>query len=98
MEVLGAQANNNKRNIYCYDVPKFDGRNVPVKDVAKLMGKDQQVIRQGIINGKLPIGTAFKKKILDTKWNEEKESSQYDFYISPKLLWEYTGIVYNRKE
>ena len=62
MEVLGAQANNNKRNIYCYDVPKFDGRNVPVKDVAKLMGKDQQFIRQGIINGKLPIGTAFKKK------------------------------------
>ena len=77
---------------------KFDGRNVPVKDVAKLMGKDQQFIRQGIINGKLPIGTAFKKKILDTKWNEEKESSQYDFYISPKLLWEYTGIVYTRKE
>ena len=94
---LGAQANN-KKNIYWYDVPKFDGKNVPVKDVAKLMGKDQQFIRQGIINGKLPIGTAFKKKILDTKWNEEKESSQYDFYISPKLLWEYTGIVYNRKE
>ena len=62
------------------------------------MGKDQQFIRQGIINGKLPIGTAFKKKILDSKWNEEKESSQYDFYISPKLLWEYTGIIYNRKE
>ena len=98
MDALGAQANNNKRNIYCYDVPKSDGRNVPVKDVAKLMGKDQQFIRQGIINGKLPIGTAFKKKILDSKWNEEKESSQYDFYISPKLLWEYTGIVYNRKE
>ena len=89
---------NNKKNIYYYDVPKFDGKNVPVKEVAKLMGKDQQFIRQGIINGKLPIGTAFKKKILDTKWNEEKESSQYDFYVSPKLLWEYTGIVYNRKE
>ena len=97
MDALGAQANN-KRNIYSYDVPKFDGKNVPVKDVAKLMGKDQQFIRQGIINGKLPIGTAFKKKILDSKWNEEKESSQYDFYISPKLLWEYTGTVYNRKE
>ena len=94
---MEAQANN-KRNIYFYDVPKFDGKNVPVKEVAKLMGKDQQFIRQGIINGKLPIGTAFKKKILDTKWNEEKESSQYDFYVSPKLLWEYTGIVYNRKE
>ena len=97
MVVLVAQGNN-KKNIYYYDVPKFDGKNVPVKEVAKLIGKDQQFIRQGIINGKLPIGTAFKKKILDTKWNEEKESSQYDFYVSPKLLWEYTGIVYNRKE
>ena len=97
---MGAQANNNKiNNIYCDDVPKFDGKNIPVKVVAKLMGKDQQFIRQGIINGKLPIiGTAFKKKILDSKWNEEKESSQYDFYISPKLLWEYTGIVYDTKE
>ena len=78
-----------------YEVPKFDGRNIPVKEVAKLMGKDQQFIRQGIINGKLPIGTAFKKTIVDPRWNEEKESSQYDFYISPKLLWEYTGIIYN---
>ena len=43
------------------------------------MGKDQQFIRQGIINGMLPIGTAFKKTITDKKWNEEKESSQYDF-------------------
>ena len=57
------------------------------------MGKDQQFIRQGIIRGLLPIGTAFKKTIVDQKWNEEKESTQYDFYISPKLLWEYTGII-----
>lgn len=58
------------------------------------MGKDQQFIRQGIIRGLLPIGTAFKKNIVDSKWGEEKESTQYDFYISPKLLWEYTGILY----
>lgn len=77
-----------------YELPKFDGKNIPVKEVAKLMGKDQQFIRQGIINGMLPIGTAFKKTITDKKWNEEKESSQYDFYISPKLLWEFTGIIY----
>lgn len=76
-------------------MPKFTGKNVPVKDAAKLMGKDQQFIRQGIIKGILPIGIAFKKTIVDTKWNETKESTQYDFYISPKLLWEYTGIIYN---
>lgn len=79
-------------------IQEFNGKNVPVKEVAKLMGKDQQFIRQGIIRGLLPIGTAFKKKITDTKWNEEKESTQYDFYISPKLLWEYTGIIYNHDE
>lgn len=77
-----------------YDVPEFDGKNISVKEVARLMGKDQQFIRQGIIKGILPIGVAFKKTIVDSKWNKEKESTQYDFYISPKLLWEYTGIVY----
>lgn len=77
-----------------YELPEFDGKNIPVKEVAKLLGKDQQFVRQGIINGKLPIGTAFKKKIVDREWNEEKESTQYDFYISPRLLWEYTGIIY----
>ena len=84
---------NNKINdkIY-YDVPEFDGKNVPIKEVAKLMGKDQQFIRQGIIKGILPIGVAFKKSISDNS----KESSQYDFYVSPILLWEYTGILYKK--
>lgn len=81
-----------------YEMPKFDGKNVPVKEAARLMGKDQQFIRQGIIRGILPIGVAFKKTIVDQKWNVEKESTQYDFYISPKLLWEYTGILYNGEE
>ena len=48
---------------------------------AKIMGKDQQYIRQGIIQGILPIGTAFKKQ----------GSKQYDYYISPKLFYEFTG-------
>lgn len=78
--------------------PEFSGKNVPVKEAARLMGKDQQFIRQGIIQGVLPIGVAFKKKIVDTKWNQEKESTQYDFYISPKLLWEYTGILYKEEK
>lgn len=95
---LVAQENNEKENRITYEVPEFSGRNVPVKEVARLMGKDQQFIRQGIIRGLLPIGTAFKKTIVDSKWNEEKESTQYDFYISPKLLWEYTGIIYNEEK
>lgn len=29
-----------------YEVPEFDGKNIPVKEVAKLMGKDQQFIEK----------------------------------------------------
>lgn len=59
----------------------FDGRNIPVAEAAKIMGKDQQFIRQAMINKLLPIGLAYKKE----------GSTQYDFYISPKLFYEYTG-------
>ena len=65
-------------------LPEFTGENIPVAVAAKIMKKDQQFIRQGMIRGLLPIGTVFKKE----------GSSQYDFYISSKLFWEYTGYVY----
>ena len=45
-----------------YEVPEFDGKNIPVTEAAKIMGKDQQFIRQGMIAGILPIGTVFKKE------------------------------------
>lgn len=98
MEIQKENRKENTDNRIYYEIPEFDGKNIPVKEVAKLIGKDQQFIRQGIIRGILPIGVAFKKTIVDSKWNEEKESSQYDFYISPRLLWEYTGIIYKPKE
>lgn len=72
----------------CYEVPEFSGENIPVIVAAKIMKKDQQFIRQGMIQGILPIGTAFKKE----------GSSQYDFYISPRLFWEYTGFQYKSSE
>ena len=59
----------------------FDGKNIPVLEAAKIMGKDQQFIRQAMINKLLPIGLAYKKE----------GSTQFDFYISPKLFYEYTG-------
>ena len=34
-----------------FQVPEFDGRNIPVTEAAKIMGKDQQFIRQGMIAG-----------------------------------------------
>lgn len=59
----------------------FDGRNIPVADAAKIMGKYPQFIRLAMVNKLLPIGLAYKKE----------GSTQYDFYISPKLFYEYTG-------
>ncbi len=63
---------------------RFTGRNVPVSVVAKVMGKGKQFVRQGMIHGNLPIGSVFKKE----------GSIQYDYYVSPKLLWEFTGFIY----
>lgn len=64
----------------------FDGRNIPVAEAAKIMGKDPQFIRLAMISKLLPIGLAYKKE----------GATQYDFYISPKLFYEYTGFVYEK--
>lgn len=66
-------------------IVRFSGKNIPVTAVAKIMGKDQQFVRQAMIEGLLPIGVAFRKK----------RSSQYDFYISPKLLYDFTGFFFD---
>ncbi len=58
-------------------------RNVPVKVAAEIMGKSQQYVRESLIKGTLPIGNANKVK------------SKYSFYISPKLLFEMTGVDVN---
>ncbi|MCM1577668.1 MAG: hypothetical protein NC078_02560 [Ruminococcus sp.] len=68
-------------------VNNFNGGNVPVSLAAKVMKKDPQFIRIGIRNGKLPFGTAFKK---------DEKQEQYDYYISPKLFYEYTGYMYQQ--
>lgn len=67
-----------------YAIPEFTGENIPVAVASKIMKKDQQFIRQGMIQGILPIGAVFKKD----------GSDQYDYYISPRLFWEYTGYLY----
>lgn len=67
------------------EVPKFTGENVPVPVAARVMRKDQQFIRQGIIQGILKFGVAFKKD----------GSSQFDYYISPIKFWQETGYVYD---
>ena len=70
-----------------YQIPEFTGENIPLKEAARIMGKDYQFVRLGLIEGILPIGTAYKMN----------NSSVYNFYISPRLFWEYTGYVYRGK-
>lgn len=64
--------------------PEFTGENIPISEVAKILRKDPQYVRQGIIQGYLPIGVAVKNN----------GSSQYDFYVSPMKLWQFTGYVW----
>ena len=72
-----------EKKIY-YEVPEFTGENVPVAVAARIMKKDKQFIRQGIVQGILDFGVAFKKT----------GSSEYDYYISPFKFWQETGYVY----
>ena len=76
-----------KEKIYL-EVPKFTGENVPVNVAARVMKKDPQFIRQGLIWGFLRFGVAFKKD----------GSTQYDYYISPMKFWQETGYVYDGEE
>lgn len=52
---------------------------ITVKEAAEIMGKCQQFVRVGLQRGLLPIGTAVKAR---ERWN---------YYISPKLFYEYVG-------
>jgi hypothetical protein len=54
-------------------------QNISIKEAAKIMGKCQQFIREGLKNGNLPFGAAIKT------------GSKYNYYISPKLFYEYVG-------
>lgn len=67
--------------------PEFTGEAVPVTVAAEVMGKDPQFIRIALIRGLLPIGMAMKI---------DEDNNRYNYYISPKLFWEYTGYVYEK--
>lgn len=54
-------------------------KTISVKQAAEIMGKGQQFIRIGLQRNLLPFGTAIKA---DKRWN---------YYISPKLFYEYVG-------
>ena len=70
--------------MYVNENINWSGNNVPIKEVAKAMKKDEQFIRLALQQKMLNIGFALRKE----------NSSQFDYYVSPKLLFEYTGYIY----
>lgn len=63
---------------YKVDLPAFTGRNVPIKEIAKAMGKDAQYVRVGIQQGVLKFGVAIKME----------DSNEYNYYCPDKKVWE----------
>ena len=71
---------------YYVELPPFTGRNVPVGEIAKAIGKDAQYIRYGLQKGIFYFGYAIKLE----------NSSEYNYYCPDRKVWEETG--YFRQE
>lgn len=66
---------------------RFTGGNVPVYKAAAVMNKRPQFVRCGMQTGKLPIGTCIESGTLPDG------RARYTYYITPKLLYEFTGAL-----
>ena len=65
------------------EIPNFTGRNVPITEIAKAIGKDAQYIRIGLQQGILKFGYAMKLE----------NSSEFNYYCPDKKVWEETDIL-----
>lgn len=76
-------------------MPEFAMGSVPVSVAAKVYGRDACWIRDGIISGYCPIGTATRngKEIFDIQ-DMDSRKGRINYYISPKKLYEQTGYVW----
>lgn len=74
---------------------EFEIGSVPVAFAAKVMSKDATWVRAGIISGWLPIGVATRdgEKVTDVGQVSSRQG-RINFYISPKLFYEFTGYVW----
>lgn len=63
------------------ELPAFTGRNVPIVELSKAIGKDAQFIRIGLQKGILKFGYAMKRD----------NSSEFNYYCPDKKIWEETG-------
>lgn len=73
----------NKDAMELESYPVFTQGSISVEEASKIMGKNKEFVRNGLIQSRLPFGSAIK----------QEDSSRYQFYISPKKFWEYTGYV-----
>lgn len=80
------------------DEIKFAKGSVPVRVAAKVYGRDPAWVRAGIIAGRLPIGQATRngQPVTDVKDMNSKHG-RINYYISPKLLYEQTGYLWDGK-
>ena len=67
---------------------EFAKGGVPTKIAAEVFGKSEMWVRQMMNNGMLPIGIAMALE----------GSTKMSVYISPKLLYEYTGYIYKEND
>lgn len=66
---------------------------VSVATAARIYGKDPSWVRVGIIAGWLPIGVATRRGKQVTSVEEmDSKFGRINYYISPKLLEEHTGV------
>jgi hypothetical protein len=63
---------------------EFNGTKVPIDAAAAALNVTQDFIRIGMQKGVLPIGSCFKMD----------GSTRTVYYISPKLLYDYSGYAY----
>ena len=74
----------------------FPNGSVPVAVAAKVYGKDPSWVRAGIISGWLTIGKAVRHGKQITNLDEvDSRKGRINFYISPRLLYEDTGYIWN---
>ena len=73
----------------------FGQGSVPVSIAAKVYGKDANWIGAGLICGWLPIGKATRNgKEVTSISQQNSKYGRINYYISPKLLYEYTGYIW----
>lgn len=78
---------------------KFPKGSVPVSVAAEVYGKDATWVRAGIIAGWLPIGTATRNGVTITSIKQmDSKYGRINYYISPKLLYEQTGYLWEGKK